>query len=117
MKKEKSTNLIVDLLKKEHKALIIELKKNSTDNIGKIKLKSQIEIVIKSLEFLSKNNLLIHNMKILQMSESGSESYFTEFYIVDENFIKNNPKIEVKKDKNGKIIKLNCFDLILQHST
>ncbi len=111
-KRERKFDLVINFLEEERIRLQDEIKSNQGS--GKIELKCQVEDAINSLEICTKHNLFKENIEIVNIQEGGSESYFTEFYVVDECEIDRIHEDSIKKDDNGNNLKLNCFDLLIK---
>jgi hypothetical protein len=114
MKKGKSLNLIIEFLKKEVTRLNDEIKFDRENSIEKIELKSQAIAAIRNLEFCAKHRLSGAQLEVITIPENGSDSYFTEYVIVDERGGLENIAEWAVVQNEGKEIRLNCFDLILR---
>lgn len=112
--KEEKFDLVMSLLKEESNSIVKEMKKKKSNTDIQVKMKSQIESAIRELAFLSKYELSSDKLEVIELDESGSDAYFTDFYIVDEEVIGNIKKSAIKHDKKGNKISLNCFDIILR---
>ncbi|MDF9799245.1 hypothetical protein OKW21_006725 [Catalinimonas alkaloidigena] len=113
MKKEKSLNLVVEFLNKEIKRLDEEIKVEEGNSADKIDLKSQMIAAIKNLDFCSEHGLNAAQIEVIKIPEDGSDSYFTEYVMVDEQELNNISEWAVARN-GGKEIRLNCFDLIIR---
>ena len=112
-KREKKLDLVVKFLIHKKNELIEIIKEEKGKVQEAIELKNQISDAIINLEFLERHNLYANQVNVLKIPEGGSESYFTEFNIVDESGLENVPDWAIKKNERGEI-KLTCFDLIIQ---
>ena len=113
-KREYDLDLVIQLLEAEKDKLTEEIKNAHGSNRKKIELKGQIKDAIKNLKFFETHKLFADDIEILKIPEGGSDSYYTEFYIVDECELKEIDKNSIKRDEKGNEITLSCFDLILK---
>jgi hypothetical protein len=106
--------LVISLLKKERQIYIEKLQNSSSHREKNIKMKSQLDDAIKNLEFCDTYGISAQNIELIKLDEKGSEGFFSEYYIIDENDLKNTPKLAIKKDTNGEEIVLTCFDIVIK---
>lgn len=111
--KKHSIDKVMVFLKKKEEQLIAELRSKDINKDEAFSFKVQISKAIECLEFCSKNGLVGCEREIIEIPEEASESYFTEYNLVDEAFSKSLNEDAIKKNSKG-IIELNCFDLIIR---
>ncbi|MFK7972527.1 MAG: hypothetical protein AB8F95_19305 [Bacteroidia bacterium] len=111
--KKKSLILAIDFLLKKAETLTTEIKSEKGASKDTIKLKAQIVDAINNLKLCEKHGLFAHKLSITEIPEEGSESHFTDFYLVDEGAIQQVPDWAIVKHGNDPIT-LSCFDLIVQ---
>ena len=111
--KEKNLDLVINFLEKELQKLDEEIKSEKGQCKEKVEFKRQLIDGISSLKLCSINGLYANTVDCFEIPEVGSESYFTEFVIVDEGLIDNIPDRAIIRDEQGPI-RINCFDLIIR---
>jgi hypothetical protein len=104
---------VISFLKAKEKDLIAFLKNDPSDKAEKLELKEQIKNAIQCLTFCNDHDLVGRKREVIKIPEDGSDSYFTEYYLVDEVFENSLDNNMMKSNEHGKI-KLNAFDLIVR---
>ena len=105
-------NKVIDLLNEKTEDLKNHLKGNPNDEGSKI-LISQVANAVKALEFCQTNDLIGNQKQIIKLPQTGTDSYFTEFNLVDEGYDTKIPNEALVKNGQDPII-LNGFDLIIR---
>lgn len=112
-KRKRRLDLVIELLNKEKDQLLVEIAAEKGLSKEKVELKEQISDAILNLELCSQYDLFAKEISVIALSEEGSDSYFTEYNVVDESTTNQIPNWAIQKHK-GEEIKLDCFDLIIK---
>ena len=113
MSRKKELNRVIDMLVAEKEKMITKIQLKQGSSKEEIALKEELTLAIKNLKWCLEHEIDASKISTVEIPETGSDAYFTSFYIVDEGGLEGVADWAILKSGKERI-ELSCWDLIIK---